>query len=205
MADCPDTCFVLSKDGECLPTALLAAVCRDAWMQGLLSGANGNASQRLAGRPKEICITRSGAAKGRLTEQDCCLVHLEDGRLLAGGPASTETAMHLAVYRACPHCQAILHSHPRHLLALSLRLAKADFLRLPLFEAEVWAARLGFVPMLPPGSQELASAVALAAQDKAAVWMAGHGLCATGADLPEALCLTEELEHLAHVQLLSLS
>ena len=34
--------------------------------------------------------------------------------------------------------------------------------------------------------------------------MAGHGLCSTGATLAEALCLTEELEHLAAIQLLSL-
>ena len=76
-------------------------------------------------------------------------------------------------------------------------------MRLPLFEAEVWRAKLGFAPALPPGTTELADAVALAASGKDAVWMAGHGLCCLGRTLAEALCLAEELEHLATLQILA--
>lgn len=218
----------------------MRSVCRDAWEQGLLSGCNGNASCRLpAPYDTIVCLTRSGAAKGRLAPQDCCLVDLHSATTLYGGPASTESGMHLAIYRANPHCKAILHTHPRRLLALSLRLESGqpcslsggqnggqsddqegglpdvqkngqpgsleDFLRLPLFEADVWRARLGFAPALPPGTTELADAVAKASLEHPAVWMAGHGLCGTGESLAEALCLTEELEHLAAIQLLSMS
>ena len=190
-----------------LPVQEMTSICCNAWEQGLLSGFNGNASLRLNSEPECCCITRSGAAKGLLTAKDCCIVALANGQVLYGGPPSTETAMHLAVYRACPNCQAILHTHPRHLLALSLHLADRmeDFLRLPLFEAEVWRAKLGFTTALPPGSEALAQAVASAAAEKNAVWMTGHGLCATGKSLAEALCITEELEHLAHIQLLQLT
>lgn len=182
------------------------SVCRDAWKQGLLSGCNGNASRRLGSHaPGLVCITRSGAAKGRLTAADCCLMDMATGAAVSGGPASTESGMHLAIYRARPDCKAILHTHPRRLLALSLRLAgrQENFLRLPLFEAEVWRARLGFSPALAPGTTELADAVALAAGSRDAVWMAGHGLCCLGRTLAEALCLAEELEHLAALQLLA--
>lgn len=183
------------------------AVCRDAWTRGLLSGCNGNASRRLEGEARGFaCVTRSGASKGRLTAEDCCLMNLTDGSTLLGGPASSESGMHLAVYRARPECEAILHTHPPRLLALSLRLAHnhEQFLQLPLFEADVWRAKLGFAPALPPGTVALADAVALAAADRDAVWMAGHGLCCLGRTLAEALSLTEELEHLAAVQLLSM-
>ncbi|WP_165066831.1 class II aldolase/adducin family protein [Desulfovibrio sp. ZJ200] len=182
----------------------MRAICRDAWQQGLLSGCNGNASCRLDG--ERICVTRSGAAKGRLRAEDCCLVDLRSGRTLAGGPASTELGMHLAIYRALPDCGAVLHTHPRRLLALSLHPGgkTEDFLRLPLFEAETWRARLGCAPALEPGGQALARAVALAAQQRPAVWMAGHGLCCWGKTLADALCMSEELEHLAAVQLLAL-
>ena len=188
----------------------MRGVCRDAWTQGLLSGCNGNASRRLPAPHEDIaCLTCTGAAKGRLAPQNCCLVEIASAAPLYGGPASTESGMHLAIYRAKPQCGAILHTHPRRLLALSLRLEKEEegleeFLRLPLFEADVWRARLGFAPALPPGTKELADAVARASLDHPAVWMAGHGLCSTGATLAEALCLTEELEHLAAIQLLSL-
>ena len=130
----------------------LRSVCRDAWREGLLSGCNGNASRRLpAPRDGLLCVTRSGAAKGRLTARDCCLVDARTGEIHCGGPASSELGMHLELYRALPHCGAVLHSHPRRLLALSLVVAdQEDFLRLPLFEADVWRARLGFAPALPP-------------------------------------------------------
>ena len=193
----------------CVPASMaenFRAVCRDAWKQGLLSGCNGNASQRLGDTtPNLICITRSGASKGRLTAADCCLMDVNTGAAVLGGPASTESGMHLAIYRARPDCSAILHTHPRRLLALSLRLAgrQEDFLRLPLFEADVWRAKLGFAPALPPGTAELAEAVAQAASGKDAVWMAGHRLCCLGRTLGDALCLAEELEHLAALQILA--
>ena len=206
---CPDKASLSASAGELTPHMVenLRSVCRDAWRQGLLSGCNGNASLRLPTPHSDtVCLTRSGADKGRLTAEDCCLVSLADGATLHGGPASTESGMHLAVYRALPDCAAILHTHPRRLLALSLRLGGTmeDFLNLPLFEAGVWRARLGVAPALPPGTPELAQAVAEAARTSPAVWMAGHGLCSTGASLAEALCLTEELEHLAAIQLLSM-
>ena len=197
-------------DGQfAVPTQMaedFRAVCRDAWKQGLLSGCNGNASQRVGNHaPNLVCITRSGASKGRLTTADCCLMDVSTGAAVLGGPASTESSMHLAIYRTRPDCAAILHTHPRRLLALSLRLAgkHEDFLRLPLFEAEVWRAKLGFAPALPPGTTDLAEAVAEAAKDKNAVWMAGHGLCCLGHSLGDALCLAEELEHLAALQILA--
>lgn len=102
----------------------LRSVCRDAWREGLLSGCNGNASRRLpAPRDGLLCVTRSGAAKGRLTARDCCLVDARTGEIHCGGPASSELGMHLELYRALPHCGAVLHSHPRRLLALSLVVA----------------------------------------------------------------------------------
>lgn len=178
--------------------------CRDAWRIGLLRGFNGNASLRL---PQGVLITRSGCAKGRLRAADACL-QAADGTLLHGGPASSEGRMHLAVYAALPQTRAVLHTHPPLLLSLSLRLAaldpqgwRDDFLNLPLFESSAWRQRIAFAPSLPPGSPELAQAVAEAAQTAPAVWMEGHGLCCHGENLDFCLGLSEHLEHLAAVQL----
>lgn len=191
------------------PTLLqeMLTCCRDAWLSGGLLGFNGNASclWDSADGPR-LLMTRSGVCKGRMTEEDICLLDARSGALLAGGLASSESAMHLAVYAARPDCRAVLHTHPPHLLALGMRLADRmeDFLRLPLFESGVWRARLGVAPAQAPGSQALASQVAAVARQHPAVWMSGHGLCACGGSLTEALGLTEQLEHLAAVQLLAL-
>ena len=199
----------------------LRAVCRDAWREGLLSGCNGNASVRLGDAATSggalLCMTRTGAAKGRLGPADLCLLDAATGRCLANGPASSEAAMHLALYAARPECGAVLHTHPRRLLALSLVLRSRGegpeaLLCLPLFEADVWRARLAVAPALAPGTAELADAVAAAAATVpmsanfagGAVWMEGHGLCAFAPGLAQALTMSEELEHLAAIQLLTL-
>ena len=185
----------------------LRALCRDAWQTGMLRAFNGNASLRLPPPDDDLlCITASGTAKGRLTPADCCLADLKNGAVLHGGRVSTETAVHLALYRALPAVCAVLHTHPANLLALSLAAEGDDFLNMPLFEAQMWAPKLAFAPKLPPGSDALAQGVAdaalsLDAADPGAVWMAGHGLCCFGTKPEDALALSEELEHLAGIRL----
>ena len=96
----------------------------------------------------------------------------------------------------------MVHCHPPRLLALSLIEGLEGLRTLPLFEASVYAAMLGAVPALAPGSRELAEAVGRAAESDRAVFMERHGLVCWGADLPSALSLGEEIESLAGVRLL---
>ncbi|MEG2172260.1 MAG: class II aldolase/adducin family protein [Desulfovibrionaceae bacterium] len=175
--------------------------CFRAWQRALLSGFNGNISLR---KQHCCCVTRSGAAKGDLLPQDVVMVDVATGTVLAGTQPSSELPMHLAIYRAMPEVSALVHTHPQHLLALELKVAHEDFLRLPIFEAESLRQNLGFAPALPPGCQELADAVCTAQQHFQAVWLSQHGLVCRAADLRTALALAEELDHLAAVQLLSL-
>lgn len=199
----------------------LIAMGREAWTAGLMAGFNGNISCRVSletRRPQpshcaaeppaegnalaEAClITRSGAAKGRLTKDDFALLDPCSGVLLDGSAASTESAVHLAIYAACPQSRFILHVHPPCLLALSLILEPEKRLVLPLPEAAAYRASLGHAPFHPPGSAELAAATAKAAQNHAAVWMERHGLVVHTKDAPGALALAEELEQLAKVHL----
>lgn len=183
-----------------------AALERDAGMtsqeRSPLRAMEGSAGPTCCPPMAEVClITRSGAAKGRLTEQDFALLDPQSGRLLAGPPASTESAVHTAIYAACPQTRAILHVHPPCLLALSLLLAPEQRLDLPLPEATSYRACLGHAPFRPPGSAELAEVTAEAAKTHAAVWMERHGLVVHGKDLPGILSLAEELEQLAKVHL----
>lgn len=174
-----------------------------AWQKDLISGFSGNASMRLANG--NLLLTAKGAAKGRLLPAQICLATPE-GKLLAGPAASSEAGMHYALYAARPDCGAILHTHPPYMLALAMRSAAMDdFLKLPLFEADIFRKKLALAPALPPGTDDLARAVADAAQSSeiSAVWMSGHGLCAFGATLAETLALTEEYEHLARIALLA--
>jgi L-fuculose-phosphate aldolase len=91
--------------------------------------------------------------------------------------------------------------HPVYLLVLDQ--TGARLLDLDLFEAEQIRKELTRTPALPPGSEELAQAVAEAAVSGRAVFMARHGLTCWGEDLDQAINLAEELEALAKIQVVS--
>lgn len=221
----PQTSSLRRVAGSMLPRGFLVAVeelvsiAREAWAGGLMAGFNGNLSCRVPLPPewfppadaasvaaglqiREGClITCSGAAKGRLRNDDFALLALDDGTLLAGNRPSTESAMHLAVYASCPASRAIIHTHPPFLSALSLLLPPETRLELPFPEAEAYRALLGQAPFHVPGSAELAQSTAETAREHAAVWMERHGLVVHAATLQRALALSEELEQLAKVHL----
>ena len=101
-------------------------------------------------------------------------------------------------YAAQPRARAIIHVHPVFLLALEQ--AGADILELDLYEAAQIRKEFVQAPPLPPGSDDLAQAVAEASIHARAVHMAKHGLTCWGESLEHALNLAEEVEALAKIQ-----
>lgn len=203
-ADKPGEAIVPAADGvseTLLPQVeAISAACRDAWQRGLFSGFNGNVSVRSG----SVClITRSGCAKSSLGWADFSVINIADAGHIAGPPASSEAAMHCAVYRRMPKVDSVAHTHPGHLLALGmcrhpLFPAQDD----EIFERRQLVARLGWVKEHLPGSSELAEAVGEAARSFPAIWMHRHGLTTCGANPHAALALAEEFDHLARVELL---
>ncbi|MCF8029846.1 MAG: TrmO family methyltransferase [Desulfohalobiaceae bacterium] len=178
----------------------LSSVGRDAWLKGLVNGANGNLSLRQPG--ERMVITRSGSSVGRLGPGD--LVSVDLTSLPGAGPEgmSFEGDLHAEVYRNQSAAGAVVHTHPPTLLALSL---SNSVWRLDpdLYEATGLADKMASIPAMEPGSLELAQAVGKMAREKQAVFMHGHGLVCWGSDLNQALALSEELESLARIQLLA--
>ena len=172
---------------------------RDAWTRGLFNGMNGNISVRMDSR---ILITGTGSAKGHLCTVDLTLMERATQKIIQGPPPSSETPVHLAIYARQPAAQAVLHTHCPHLLALSLQINTPMLQELPLFEGQVFAHKLTHVPPLTPGTPELGTAVGEASVTHQCIFMENHGLVVWGKDLVQALALTEELESLAHIQLM---
>ncbi|MBQ7617864.1 MAG: class II aldolase/adducin family protein [Desulfovibrio sp.] len=196
----------------------------EAWLKGLLCAGNGNASWLLPEPQANLAlITAKGTFKGHLARNDLSYLHLPSGQLYRGQALSSETGVHLALYRSTK-AQAILHTHPPKLLALELMLKRQKeegacqnlvelLTKLPIYESARWQGFLGMVKAHLPGSNELALAVEAEANNLlkknqecanyGAIWLSQHGLCAWGADLNFALALSEEMEHLANIALLA--
>jgi len=171
---------------------------RDGWTRGLFAGFNGNISMRQGSR---VVITASGSAKGHLSPRELAVIDLDTGSPLSSVRASSELAVHLAVYRSQPRAQAIVHTHPPKLIALSLR-REGTLIDLPLFEGRVFAGKLTRVPAHAPGTPELGLAAGDAGRDFEAVFMDNHGLVCWGETMTQALGLSEELESLAGIALI---
>lgn len=174
--------------------------CREAWLAGIMIGFNGNMSMRLG--EDLLLVTGTTVPKGHLTDNDVALICV-DGTRIAGPAISSETAMHTDVYKAVPDARFILHTHPTHLLALSVAVGPEEMLSMPLFESRMWKDKLAFADACAPGSRELARSVGEAAVKGQAVFMKEHGLCVYGKTAGEVLAVSEEMDHLAAMQLLA--
>lgn len=168
--------------------------CAQLHARGLLAAADGNVSVRQA--DGSIVLTPAGANKARLRPGSLARVTL-DGRILEGRP-STERAMHLAVYRACPEARVIVHAHPP--TAIAWTLARPDLTELPtdaLPELLLAAGRVPIVPYARPGTEEMGTVLLPFLPAHRLLLLSRHGALAWGESLEEAINGIERVEHSA--------
>lgn len=111
--------------------------------------------------------------------------------------ASSEYRVHQEVYWLTDH-QALIHAHPPHAIVCSLSRDRIE---------PIDAEGTLFLPVIPvvdgpPGSQDLAVAVAKALADARVVVARGHGTFAAGKSLDEAYVFTSLAEHSSRILVL---
>jgi len=164
----------------------------DLFIRGLVASHTGNLSIRLRNR---IIITRRGCMLGALEEHD--LIETGISKNDRSTPlASTELAVHRAIYRATP-ARAIVHAHLPHAVALSLTVTEI----VP--NCAEGLSTVGQVPVLgwnmtvKPGG--LAETIAEMLKEHRVVMVSGHGSFATGQLLEDAFNCTTALEESSQV------
>ncbi len=167
-----------------------------AYERHLLMANDGNISVRLK---EGILITASGVCKGRLTPADILWLNM-DGTLRRGADGkrpSSETPMHLEVYRQRPDIYAVLHAHP--VFATTLTVAGQDF---PLDVLPEVLLTLGEVPVTAyatPSSHEDAEVIRELIRSHDALLLRQHGSLTVGPHLDAALTHLERIEHVSEV------
>jgi L-fuculose-phosphate aldolase len=163
----------------------------------LMSSNDGNISVRLDDR--RILITPAGACKGRLTAANLVLLG-QDGANTPGGAtsgASSETPMHLEVYRRRPDVGAVIHAHP--IFATALTVAGLEFPTDVLPEILLLLGEVPVTQYAMPGTDDDAQAIRPFVAGHCAILLRQHGALTFGRDLEEALQHMERLEHVAEV------
>lgn len=178
--------------------ALMCAVGKLLYDRGYVAANDGNLSLKV--EPDRLLVTPSGVSKGRLTP-DMLLVTDMEGNVLEGNRhPSSETKMHLAVYRGRPDVGAVVHAHPPVSTAFAVcrRGMETPYL------SEL-VTGLGAVPCTPSfamlSTDEVPRSVEPYLADHCAVLLANHGALTWGEDLWEAFDRMETVEHTAKILL----
>jgi len=178
----------------------LVASVQELFNRGLITSSGGNISVRLPDGEGYL-VTPSGLDKGSLTPDQLIIVDgagNPKGALKKGLKPSIETLMHIGVYEARPTMNAVIHTHAPFCTILGI----CGLRILPVTIETTQFIDTPIVPFYPPGSCELAEAVAACAKESNAVLLQNHGLLTIGKDLLEASKVALALEDSAKTSML---
>jgi len=167
--------------------------------RGDIIGTYGNASARV---PEGLIVTPSRVDYHTLTPDDMMTV-ADDGSVIDGHRIpSSETSVHRLIYRARSDVGAVLHTHSFYATALSCL-----HVTVPVIveeQSQVVGDEIRCTNYVPAGQHEkLGEEVARALGKSNGVLLANHGVVACGRTIDEALFVTQVVERVAHMRLLT--
>ncbi|MBI4306303.1 MAG: class II aldolase/adducin family protein [Chloroflexi bacterium] len=161
--------------------------------RGLVAGTSGNLSMRLG--HGLYLVTPTSTPYDTMTEADLVVVNGELEPVDSDGVPSSESLVHIAIYRARPDLTAVVHTHSVYASA-----AAAAGVTIPPILDEVVVQIGGAIECAeygPPGSEELAIKAAKALGDRRAVLLRNHGAVGAGRSPAEALDVCTLVERVA--------
>jgi ribulose-5-phosphate 4-epimerase/fuculose-1-phosphate aldolase len=163
---------------------------------GLVTGTSGNLSAREPGSER-ILVTPSGVDYDALRPEDLAAVDL-DGRSPEGSLVpSVDTPSHVAIYRARPQVNGVVHTHSPYAAAFSM--VGESIPPLLLEAAGYLGGAVRLMEYLPPGSPAAAGRLAATLAGQRAILLPNHGVVAVGETLPSAFHAAIAVEEGARV------
>lgn len=173
----------------------IVKVAKQAVSCGLVLEKSGNFS--IIDREKGVVhITPSGIYREVLLAEQIVSVDLDNNQIAGAGKPSSETMMHLEIYKLRPDVNAIAHTHSTYATAFAVANRPLEAW---VIESVAYGGRVDVAPYFLPGSEELAKAVAQTLGNKNAVLLQNHGTTCVGRDLDEAFLNAQYLEDTAKV------
>lgn len=181
-------------------------------IKGIEDNLSDNLSQNIMKEPElvgpckhivqdQVLITPSGMDYRKLKKDDLVLMNL-DGVIIQGQcRPSTETPLHLAIYRQRPEVRAIVHTHSLFASVLATSMLPLP----PVLEelAQIVGGSVSVAEYALAGTEILADNTLKALEKKSAVLLANHGLVGVGKSLKEALLVCKVVEKGAQVYVYS--
>lgn len=163
---------------------------------GWVANHDGNVSARV-GRDRFLC-TPTAVSKADVDESMLLVVD-GTGKVVEGSRKPFgELELHLAIYRARPDAEAVLHAHPPTATAFGVAGVSLEVAVLPEVLVSLGAG-VPTVPLALPKTPELVKGVEDAARRSHAFLVAGNGAFSLGVDLEQAFLRLELVEHYAKI------
>lgn len=161
---------------------------------GFVAANDGNISCKVS--ENTFWVTPTGVSKGFMTEDMLIKMDL-DGNILTGGVPSSETKMHIRVYKENPTVKGVVHAHPAKATAFAIAGVPLELAVLP--EAIVNLGRVPVTKYATPSTEEVPDSIAPYCRDYNAVLLANHGVLTWGQDIVQAYFRMESVEHYAKI------
>ena len=163
---------------------------------GLVLAKEGNASARVPGEEK-IAITPSQIPYDQMKPDDILIVGFDEELLLGKLKPSTETKMHIAVYKARSDAGGVVHTHSPYASALSCVGGRIP----PLMDEQTvfLGGDIGTAPYALAGSVEIGVNAAKALSERDGTMLSNHGTICCGKTLDDALRNAILVEKLAKI------
>ena len=177
----------------------IVEVGRRMYARGYTASNDGNISVRLGA--DRLLMTPKGVCKGFLTPDMMCITDLDGRKLQGEREPSSETLMHLEVYRQRPDVHAVVHAHPP--VATGFAVAGIPLTRAVLAEVLTTLGSIPIAEYATPSTSELPEAVGKYIKAHDGMLLANHGALTVGADLFAAYFKMETIEHFARISLVA--
>jgi L-fuculose-phosphate aldolase len=170
-------------------------ICHRIYNNGYVSAYQGNVSEKI-GRDK-FFITRSNVCKGYVSEKDILTVDI-NGKVLEGkGKISTESKIHLYIYKKRKEIKSVVHCHPIYSSIFSI-LGKG--LTQHIFpEIILYMGKVPLCKYATPSTENLAKSLEPYVNYSLAFILQNHGAVTIGESIEDAYFNMEKLEHTAEI------
>ncbi|MFV0636278.1 class II aldolase/adducin family protein [Mitsuokella sp. WILCCON 0060] len=148
-----------------------------------------------------IVITPTGMDRAEMLPEDVVVIDMQGNvvEALTGKKPTSESMMHMAVYKARPEVGAIVHTHSKNATAFAVMNKPIPAI---VYELFLLGCKKGYIPVAPygrPGTKELAESVLKPLSISDVALMQAHGVIAVAGDLKEALLRASYVEELAEI------
>lgn len=197
------TCMQNKMDIKAITVARtdIIAAARKMAQQNMLPGSWGNLSIKIDS--DTYAVTPSGRGYDRLTPEDITIVNAAGQIIMGNLIPSSELPLHLAVYKAMPEANAIVHTHSTYASACAA--ARKDIPPLVEDMVQIMGGPVRCAEYALPGTEALAENVIKAMNGKRAALLANHGAAAWGVTLDEAMMVAGIVEKAAQLYFITQS